>query len=65
MYVNINSNVHRHRQIQGFCENIPSGLIRVAVRVGDCNGYGTSDRASGWNSVSRIMIEEYPESQVD
>ena len=58
VYVNIKSNVHRHRQIE-FCENIPSGLVRVAVNVGNCFGFATSDRASGWNSVSRIMIEEY------
>ena len=59
VYVNIKSNVHRHRQIEGFCEKIPSGLVRVAVNVGNCFGFARSDRASGWNSVSRIMIEEY------
>ena len=53
----------RHRQIEGFCENIPSGSIRVAVHVGNCQGYGSYDRWSGWRSVSRIMIEEYPQSQ--
>ncbi|XP_065843106.1 collagen triple helix repeat-containing protein 1-like [Oscarella lobularis] len=58
-----NDNPHRHRQIEGFCENIPSGSIRVAVHVGNCHGYGSADRYSGWNSVSRIMIEEYPQSQ--
>ena len=56
-------NPHRHRQIEGFCENIPSGSIRVAVHVGNCQSYGSSDRGSGWNSVSRIMIEEYPQWQ--
>ena len=58
-----NDNPHRHRQIEGFCENIPSGAIKVAVHVGNCPGYGSSDRYSGWKSVSRIMIEEYPQSQ--
>ncbi|XP_065831074.1 collagen triple helix repeat-containing protein 1-like [Oscarella lobularis] len=53
----------RHRQIEGFCKNIPSGSIRVAVHVGNCQGHGSSNRRSGWNSVSRIMIEEYPQSQ--
>ena len=56
-------NPARHRQIEGFCENIPSGLIRIAVHVGNCYGYGSSDRHTGWKSVSRIMIEEYPQSQ--
>ena len=57
-----NDNPLRHREIEGFCENIPSGLIKVAVRVGNCQSYGVSDRYSGWNSVSRIIIEEYPQS---
>ncbi|XP_065836120.1 collagen triple helix repeat-containing protein 1-like [Oscarella lobularis] len=59
VFVDIHSNVHRPRQIEGFCENISSGLIRVAVHVGNCARFGTSNRSSGWNSVSRIMIEEY------
>ena len=63
VYVNINSDVLRPRHIEGFCENIPSGIIRIAVRVGNCPDYGSSNRLSGWNSVSRIMIEEYPQSQ--
>ncbi|XP_065840435.1 collagen triple helix repeat-containing protein 1-like [Oscarella lobularis] len=40
-------NPHRHRQIEGFCENIPSGSIRVAVHVGKCQGYGSHDQYSG------------------
>ena len=62
---NINDNPHRPRQIEGFCENIPSGSIRVAVHVGNCawSPSTTFDRHSGWRSVSRIMIEEYPQSQ--
>ena len=60
---NVGDSPHRHRQIEGFCENIPSGLVTVAVRVGNCPGFGSCDRRSGRNSVSRIMIEEYPQSQ--
>ncbi|XP_065843104.1 collagen triple helix repeat-containing protein 1-like [Oscarella lobularis] len=60
---NSKDNPLRPRQIEGFCENIPSGSIRVAVHVGNCQSYGSSDRHAGWNSVSRIMIEEYPKSQ--
>ncbi|XP_065846762.1 collagen triple helix repeat-containing protein 1-like [Oscarella lobularis] len=60
---NSKDNPHRHRQIEGFCENIPSGSISVAVHVGNCQSSGSSDRHSGSTSVSRIMIEEYPHSQ--
>ena len=60
---NTSDNPARHRQIEGFCENIPSGLITIAVHVGNCRGHGSSNRNSGYNSVSRIMIEEYSQSQ--
>ena len=60
---NSKDNLHRHRQIEGFCGNIPSGSIRVAVHVGKCQDRRSVDNDSGWNSVSRIMIEEYPQSQ--
>ena len=55
---------HHHRHIEGFCENIASGLVKIAVHVGECKSVTTkSFRSSGWQSVSRIMIEEYPHSQ--
>eukprot|EP00118_Oscarella_pearsei_P018619 m.191343 g.191343 ORF g.191343 m.191343 type:complete len:280 (+) comp39447_c2_seq9:184-1023(+) len=53
----------RARVIEGVCEKLPAGSITVAVHVGNCDTYGTSDRDSGWNSVSSIMIEEYPPPQ--
>eukprot|EP00118_Oscarella_pearsei_P006681 m.30637 g.30637 ORF g.30637 m.30637 type:complete len:238 (+) comp31370_c0_seq2:387-1100(+) len=52
-------NLHRSIVIEGFCDNLPAGKISVAVHVGNCHGIGgTAERYSGWNSVSRIMIEE-------
>lgn len=48
----------RVRHIEGYCENIPQGTVRVGINVGDCSGYGNADAHSGWNSVSRIVIEE-------
>eukprot|EP00118_Oscarella_pearsei_P015740 m.143994 g.143994 ORF g.143994 m.143994 type:complete len:77 (+) comp38398_c1_seq3:1466-1696(+) len=58
-------NPHRPRVIEGFCENLPAGRMSVAVHIGNCaeGYYGTSDRSSGWTSVSRIMIEKYPSPQ--
>ena len=56
-------NIHRPRQIEGYCGNIRKGLVRVGFFVGNCRGYGNADAFSGWNSVSRIVIEEVPPPQ--
>ena len=48
----------RVRHIEGYCENIPGGVERVGLHVGNCAGYGNADAYTGWNSVSRIVIEE-------
>jgi hypothetical protein len=56
-------NIHRHRHIEGYCNEIPKGNVRVGFWVGNCKGYGNADAYSGWNSVSRIVIEEVPPPQ--
>jgi len=53
----------RVRHIEGYCENIPRGVVRVGLHVGNCAGYGNADAHTGWNSVSRIVIEEVPAPQ--
>ena len=53
----------RVRHIEGYCENIPRGVVRVGFNVGNCAGYGNADAHSGWNSVSRIVVEEVPAPQ--
>ncbi|XP_070539763.1 collagen triple helix repeat-containing protein 1-like [Ptychodera flava] len=57
-----NADLHRYRKVQGYCTNLGAGTINVAVNVGTCSGYGYYDAYSGWNSVSRIIIEEVPPS---
>ena len=58
------SNIHRPHSFEGYCENLARGTIRVELWVGKCSGYSTPGNAlTGWNSVSRIMIEEVPPSQ--
>ena len=47
-----------HRSFEGYCENIPQGVVRVELRVGKCSGETLGDAHNGYNSVSRIMIEE-------
>ncbi|XP_078146343.1 collagen triple helix repeat-containing protein 1a [Centroberyx gerrardi] len=55
-------NIHRTSTVEGLCEGIPSGLVDVAVWVGTCADYPRGDASTGWNSVSRIVIEELPKS---
>ena len=52
-----------HRSFEGYCENIPQGAVRVELWVGQCSGLTQGDAYTGWNSVSRIMIEEVSRPQ--
>ena len=54
----------RHRHIEGYCNQVPKGHVRVGFWVGNCEGYGDADAYSGYKSVSRIVIEEVPPPQV-
>ena len=53
----------RVRHIEGHCNNIHKGKVRVGFRVGNCNGYGNADAYTGYKSVSRIFVEEVPKPQ--
>ena len=52
-----------HRSFEGYCENIPQGTVRVELWVGQCSGWTLGDAYTGWQSVSRIMIEEVSRPQ--
>jgi len=56
-------NIIRVRHIEGHCNNIHKGKVRVGFWVGNCAGYGNADAYTGWNSVSRIFVEEVPKPQ--
>ena len=56
-------NLHRVRQIEGICKRVHKGIVRVGFWVGNCVGYGNADAMTGWNSVSRIYVEEVPPPQ--
>ncbi|XP_078342237.1 uncharacterized protein LOC144628057 isoform X2 [Oculina patagonica] len=58
-----NPHTLRHHSFEGFCENLARGTVRVELWVGKCSGETQGDADTGWNSVSRIMIEEVPPSQ--
>ena len=53
-------NLLRVRQIEGVCENVQPGIVRVGFWVGNCAGYGNANAHTGWNSVSRIYVKEVP-----
>jgi hypothetical protein len=65
VYVPANQgNPHRHRHIEGYCNQVHKGRIRVGIWLGKCdNGYGFGDANTGWTAVSRIVIEEVPPPQ--
>ena len=60
---NPNNDQLHHRSFEGYCENIPQGAVRVELWVGQCSGKTLGDAYTGWNSVSRIMIEEVSRPQ--
>ncbi|XP_022786750.1 collagen triple helix repeat-containing protein 1-like [Stylophora pistillata] len=59
LYQNINVNFHRSANIEGYCAGVGKGLVRVGLHVGQCRGFGIFNAYTGWNSVSRIIIEEF------
>ena len=57
-------NLLHHRSFEGYCENIPQDTVRVELWVGQCpSGQTLGDAYTGWNSVSRIIIEEVSRPQ--
>ena len=66
VYVNSKSqDPHRVRHIEGYCNNIHKGKVRVGFWVGKCDGFshGNYDAFTGYHSVSRIFVEEVPKAQ--
>ena len=42
--------LHRVRHIEGVCEKIHKGTVRVGFWVGNCASYRSADAYTGWNS---------------
>jgi len=53
---------YRVRQVEGVCENIPKGDVKVGFMVGQCH-LSHADAMTGWGLSSRIFIEEMPPPQ--
>ena len=58
-----NHHLFHHQSFEGYCENIPRGAVRVELWVGQCTSVTLGDAHTGWNSLSRIMIEEVSRPQ--
>ena len=56
--------LHHHRNIEGHCNNIQKGKVRLGFSVGKCvTRHKLADAYTGWQSMSRIFIEEVPKAQ--
>ena len=57
------NDLYRVRHIEGVCEKIHKGSVRVGFWVGKCGNYKSADAYTGWPGVSRIYVEEIPPPQ--
>ena len=55
--------LHRVRHIEGHCNGIPKGTVRVGFWVGNCQSHTPANAYTGYISVSRIFVEEVPKAQ--
>lgn len=47
------------RTITGLCKvRTNRSLIVIGFNIGNCDGYGDADGYTGWNSATRILVEE-------
>ena len=52
------TDIHLSRTITGHCKVKKTGVVNVGFNIGNCKGFGDSDGHTGFNSVTRIFIEE-------
>ncbi|XP_032826161.1 collagen triple helix repeat-containing protein 1 [Petromyzon marinus] len=57
---NASINIHRTTSVEGLCDVVSAGVLDVALWLGTCavGGFPQGDASTGWNSVSRLIIEE-------
>lgn len=55
--------LRRVREVEGVCENVPEGEVKVGFQVGNCRSIGDAYARTGWGFVSRIYVEEVPPPQ--
>ncbi len=59
--------LHQVHTIEGICSQaggaINKGTRNIEFRIRNCAGYSANDGYTGWNSTSRIIIQELPMGQ--
>ena len=58
IYANGSVNRHIPGVIDGICNNIPAGPVKVGLSIAACSGVNGGNGYTGWQTVSRILIEE-------
>ncbi len=51
-------NNHRPHVVAGRCKIEKKGAVDIALNVGNCPSYGDANAYTGWNSATRIYVEE-------
>ena len=54
---------YRHRHIEGHCYQLPKGHIHAGFWIGRCESYGRGNGYTGYQSMSRIVVELVPPPQ--
>ena len=52
------TNRHSPKTLDGLCNNLPKGDVTVGISIAACSGSTPDDAYTGWESVSRFIIEE-------
>ncbi|XP_070558712.1 collagen triple helix repeat-containing protein 1-like [Ptychodera flava] len=61
LHVHNSYNMHFGTSVEGLCFGIGAGRVDVEFRVETgCSNHAAADAYTGWESVSRIIIEEVP-----
>ncbi|XP_028395961.1 collagen triple helix repeat-containing protein 1-like [Dendronephthya gigantea] len=54
-------NLHRPGTLDGICDKVPKGTVKVGLSVGKCKHSIHGNAFTCWGSVCRFIIEEIPE----
>lgn len=58
-----NHQIYRPNSFGGYCETKNNGTVTVALNIGKCSSYPSGNTYTGFDSATRIIIEEVEPSQ--